>query len=40
MGSYEIKEFWLVMFLNGLVSAAGVWLTHTIQEALERAFSK
>lgn len=26
---------WLMIFMNGLVSAAGVWLIHTLQEALE-----
>lgn len=30
----------VMIFLNGLVSAAGVWLTHSIQEAFERAFVK
>ena len=36
VGSLGINEPYLVIFLNGLVSAAGVWLTHTTQEALER----
>jgi hypothetical protein len=26
---------WLMIFMNGLVSTAGVWLIHTLQEALE-----
>lgn len=39
-GAIGITELYLVVFLNGLVSAAGVWLTHTLQEMLERAFDK
>jgi hypothetical protein len=31
-----ITNTYLMIFLNGLVSTAGVWLTHTLQEALER----
>jgi hypothetical protein len=27
-------------FLNGLLSTAGVWITHTFQEALERHHQK
>ena len=38
MGSIGVTEVGLSIFLNGLVSAAGVWLIHTIQEAFERAF--
>ena len=30
----------LTIFLNGLLSAGGVWLIHTTQEMLERAFEK
>lgn len=40
MGSMGIDNLYLVIFLNGLISAAGVWLVHTLQEALERAFAK
>lgn len=39
-GSQGIESTYLVIFLNGLLSGAGVWLTHTLQEALERAFVK
>ena len=38
IGSIGVKEPFLMIFLNGLVSAAGVWLVHTMQEAFERAF--
>jgi polyferredoxin len=34
------EHTYLIIFLNGLLSGAGVWLTHTLQEALERAFVK
>jgi hypothetical protein len=30
----------LTIFLHGLLSGGGVWLTHTIQEMFERAFEK
>jgi hypothetical protein len=33
MGAITIP--WLMIFMNGLVSAGGVWLLHTLQEALE-----
>ena len=33
MGSITLP--WLMIFMNGLVSTAGVWLIHTLQEALE-----
>ena len=36
VGSLGINEPYLVIFLNGLVSAAGVWVTHQLVEALER----
>jgi len=36
----SIKIPFLMIFLNGMVSTAGVWLIHTLQEALERAFEK
>jgi hypothetical protein len=39
MGSLGIENIYLMTFLNGLLAAAGVWLTHTLQEALERAFT-
>lgn len=38
MGSYGINNTYLVIFLNGLLSSGGVWVIHTLQEALERAF--
>lgn len=28
------------IFLHGLLSTGGVWILHTLQEALERAFTK
>lgn len=40
IGSLGITDLYLVVFLNGLVSTASVWLIHTLQEALERAFEK
>lgn len=40
MGSIGITNLPLLIFLNGLVATAGVWLTHTLQETLERAFTK
>lgn len=39
-GALITDNLYLVVFLNGLVSTTGVWLIHTLQEALERAFSK
>jgi hypothetical protein len=33
----EIENLYLLTFLNGLASAGGVWLIHTLQEALERS---
>ena len=32
----DIENLYLITFFNALVSAAGVWLLHTLQEALER----
>lgn len=29
-----------LIFLHGLLSTGGVWILHTLQETLERAFSK
>ena len=40
VGSIGITNIYLMTFLNGLLSAAGVWLTHTIQEALERHYQR
>lgn len=34
------NNVYLTVFLHGLFSAAGVWLIHTLQEMLERAFDK
>lgn len=39
-GQYGLTEPKLLIFLNGMVSGAGVWLIHTVQEAFERAFVK
>ena len=35
----SINNPYLCIFLHGLLSTGGVWLTHTIQEAFERAFN-
>lgn len=35
-----IKMPWLMIFMNGLVAAGGVWLLHTLQEALESISNK
>lgn len=40
VGSIGIENIYLMTFLNGLLSAGGVWLTHTLQEFLERAFNE
>jgi len=40
MGSIGVENLPLMVFFNGLVATAGVWLLHTVQEALERAFTK
>jgi hypothetical protein len=40
VGSIGVTEPYLIIFLNGLLSSAGVWLTHTLQEGLERMFVK
>lgn len=39
IGAMGINETYLIIFLSGLLSAGGVWLIHTFQEFLERAFS-
>lgn len=36
IGSLGVDNLYLMVFLNGMVSAGGVWLTHTLQEALEK----
>lgn len=36
-GSLGITNTVLAIFMNGLISTAGVWLIHTAQEALERS---
>ncbi len=38
-GSIGVTNLYLLIFLNGLLSAGGVWLIHTFQDFLERAFS-
>ena len=40
IGSMGVHNVYLMVFLNGLLTAGGVWLTHTIQEAFERAFNQ
>jgi len=40
MGSLGVTDPYLIIFLNGLIAAGGVWLIHTVQEAFERAFDK
>jgi hypothetical protein len=39
IGFIGVTDVYLLIFLNGLVSTGGVWLIHTFQESLERAFS-
>lgn len=39
VGSIGLENMYLVTFLNGLLSGGAVWLTHTVQEFFERAFS-
>jgi hypothetical protein len=36
IGSLGIENIYLITFLNGLLASGGVWLTHTLQEKLER----
>lgn len=38
IGSLGLTNIYAVTLLNGLLSSAGVWLTHTLQESFERAF--
>lgn len=40
IGSMGIQNLYLVIFLNGLLASAGVWLINTLQDALERGFFK
>lgn len=39
MSLYGIDNFWLMVFLDGCITSGGVWLLHTAQEFLERAFN-
>lgn len=39
-GSLGVENIYLMIFLNGLLSAAGVWGTHQLIEALERHHEK
>jgi len=36
MGSIGIADPYLMVFLNGLLAAGGVWVIHQLVEALER----
>ena len=36
MGSLGVDNIYLITFLNGLLSAGGVWLLNAFEEALER----
>lgn len=38
IGSLGVTNIPLLIFMNGLVAAAGVWLINTLQDALERGF--
>jgi len=38
MGSLGMNDVLLSVFLNGLLSGGAVWLIHTLQEMMERAF--
>lgn len=40
MGQLGVDNVFLMVFLNGLLSAAGVWLVNTVQDAFERGFFK
>jgi hypothetical protein len=40
MGSLGITNLGLAVFLNGLLTSAGVWLFNTVQDALEQGFYK
>lgn len=40
MGAFGVTNIGLMIFMNGLLSTAGVWIIHTVQEAFERAFNK
>jgi hypothetical protein len=39
VGSLGVENVYLMVFLNGLLATAGVWLIHTLQEFLERGFT-
>lgn len=36
VGAMGVTNLYLLIFLNGLLSAGGVWLIHTFQEKLEK----
>jgi hypothetical protein len=40
IGSLGITNLFLVTFFNGLLSAGGVWLLNSIQDAFEQGFFK
>lgn len=40
MGELGVENTYLMVFLNGLIAAAGVWLVNTIQDTFERGFFK
>ena len=40
LGSIGVQNPYLIVFLNGLLSAAGVWITHQLVEAFERHHQK
>lgn len=37
-GVMGVTNLYLIVFLNGLLAAGGVWFIHTIQDAFERGF--
>ena len=39
VGSLGVTNLVLLTFLNGLLSSGSVWLVHTLQEMMERAFT-
>jgi hypothetical protein len=36
---YGVENFWVAVFIDGLITTGSVWLLHTLQEAFERAFN-
>lgn len=40
VGSLGVTNLPLLIFMNGLLAAGGVWLLNTLQDALERGFFK